>query len=398
MKEYIAHPEKGRGREILNSSCKQERSILVALKHRYIKKSQLEKSLDELSRLAETAGAVVIARVVQEAKTPNPALYIGKGKAEEIGLLCYEEDADLVIFDSELSPAQLRNLEKFISFKIIDRTQLILDIFAQRAHSREGKLQIELAQLSYLLPRLVGRGIEMSRLGGGIGTRGPGETQLEVDRRRILRRIHKIKTRIKEVQKTRQLHRQHRHSLGLSILALIGYTNTGKSTLMNRLTSAGVMVNDKLFATLDPTVRSLRLSNGLMVLVSDTVGFIQNLPHTLVEAFKATLEEVKEADILLHVIDSSHPEVNRQIQDVYKVLRELGADQKPIISVYNKVDKLPQGDAYEKILQAQGKGIAISALMGYGIEDLDQAIQEEIQRIKSPATEVKQSKSHSYWL
>ena len=271
---------------------------------------------------------------------------------------------------------------------------MILDIFAQRARSHEGKLQVELAQLSYLLSRLVGRGIEMSRLGGGIGTRGPGETQLEVDRRRILKRIHTIKSRIKEIQKTRKLHRQHRHSLGLPILALIGYTNTGKSTLMNRLTAADVMVDDKLFATLDPTVRGLKLSNGLMALVSDTVGFIQKLPHTLVEAFKATLEEVKGADILLHVIDSSHPEVDRQIQDVYKVLQELGADQKPIISVYNKVDKLSPDEADEKILRVRGRGIAISALKGYGIEDLLEAIRDELQRIRNPATAgVKQSKS-----
>lgn len=371
---------------------------MVALRHKPIKRYQLEESLDELSRLAETAGAVVVARVVQEAETPNPALYIGKGKAEEIRIICYEEDANLVIFDNELSPAQLRNLEKIIPFKIIDRTQLILDIFAQRARSREGKLQVELAQLSYLLPRLVGRGIEMSRLGGGIGTRGPGETQLEVDRRRILNRIHKIKTRIKEVQKTRQLHRQHRHSLGLPILALIGYTNTGKSTLMNRLTTAGVQVDDKLFATLDPTVRRLRLSNGLIALVSDTVGFIHKLPHTLIEAFKATLEEVKEADILLHVIDSSHPEMDRQVQDVYKVLQDLGANQKPIISVYNKVDKLRPGEVPGKVLQKQDKAVAISALHSYGIEDLLQAIQQELQRIKSPATEVKQNQPYSYWL
>jgi GTP-binding protein HflX len=346
--------------------------------------------------LAETAGALVVSRVVQEAGAPNPALYIGKGKAEEIGFLCYEDDAGVVIFDNELSPAQLRNLEEFIPFKVIDRTQLILDIFAQRAHSREGKLQVELAQLSYLLPRLVGRGVEMSRLGGGIGTRGPGETQLEVDRRRILKRIHKIKTRLKEVQKTRRLHRKRRDSLGLPILALIGYTNTGKSTLMNRLTAAGVMVDDKLFATLDPTIRSLKLSNGLKALVSDTVGFIQKLPHTLVEAFKATLEEVKEADVLLHVIDSSHPESKRQIQDVFKVLKELGADQKPIISVYNKIDKLSRGEDYGKIPRFQDEGVAISALNGHGIEQLLETIQNELQRITGPATKIKQIKSYSY--
>jgi GTP-binding protein HflX len=388
--------EKKEVERILPSSP--ERAILVALRDRKSNKHSYDHSLDELERLAETAGAIVTSRVVQEADAPNPGYYIGKGKAEEIGHLCYDLDSNLVIFDNELSPAQLRNLEKLIPARIIDRTQLILDIFAQRAHSREGKLQVELAQLSYLLPRLVGRGVEMSRLGGGIGTRGPGEPQLEVDRRTILRRIHKIKTRLKEVQKTRKLHRRHRHSLGLPTLALIGYTNAGKSTLMNRLTSAGVLVDDKLFATLDPTVRKLRLPDGMIVLLSDTVGFLRKLPHTLIAAFKATLEEVREADILLHVIDSSHLEVRRHIQDVYKVLKELEADQKPIISVYNKIDKLSGDSYYRKQLLGPGPAVAVSALEGYGIGELVKTIQEELQRIKNLVPETQPEKSYSYWI
>jgi len=339
---------------------------------------------------------VVVGRVVQEAETPSPAYYIGRGKAEELSFLCYEWDSNLVIFDNELSPAQLKNLEQVIPVRIIDRTQLILDIFAQRAHTSEGKLQVELAQLTYLLPRLVGKGRELSRLGGGIGTRGPGETQLEVDRRTILRRIHKIKERLKGVEKTRKLHRQRRHSLGLPTVALVGYTNAGKSTLMNRLTTAEVLVDDKLFATLDPTIRRLRLPAGDLVLLVDTVGFISRLPHTLIAAFKATLEEVQEADLLLHVIDSSHPEMRRQIQDVFRVLQELDAAQKPIISVYNKIDRLPDGQYFEATLSQKGPVVAISALKGQGLEQLIQTIQDELYRIKGLVPEAEPEKSYTH--
>lgn len=299
-------------------------------------------SLDELTRLAETAGAEVIEKVLQFRDRKDPAWLIGKGKAEEIAQLAEESEADLVIFDQELSPAQLFHLEKLFSCKVIDRTQLILDIFASRAQTREGRLQVELAQLQYLLPRLVGRGSEMSRLGGGIGTRGPGEKKLETDRRHIRRQIARLKREIEEVKKHRQLHQRRREKNEVLQVALVGYTNAGKSTLLNQLTGAGVLSEDKLFATLDPTSRHLELPNGQNVILTDTVGFIRNLPHQLVAAFRSTLEQVKEADLLLHVVDASHPEAKTQMAVVESVLAELGASEIPMLVVYNKADLLPE--------------------------------------------------------
>jgi GTP-binding protein HflX len=302
----------------------------------------LHASLDELTRLAETAGAEVIEKVLQFRDRKDPAWLIGKGKAEEIAQLAEETEADLVIFDQEISPAQLFHLEKLFSCKVIDRTQLILDIFASRAQTREGRLQVELAQLQYLLPRLVGRGSEMSRLGGGIGTRGPGEKKLETDRRHIRRQIARLKREIEEVKRHRQLHQRRREKNEVLQVALVGYTNAGKSTLLNQLTGAGVLSEDKLFATLDPTSRHLELPNGQNVILTDTVGFIRNLPHQLVAAFRSTLEQVKEADLLLHVVDASHPEAKTQMAVVERVLAELGASEIPMLVVYNKADLLPE--------------------------------------------------------
>ncbi len=293
----------------------------------------------ELEQLADTAKADTVGRFVQFRERPDPAWLIGKGKAEEIALAAEDTEADLVIFDRELSPAQIRNLEGIIPCKIIDRTQLILDIFAQRAQTREGRIQVELAQLQYLLPRLSGRGREMSRLGGGIGTRGPGEKKLETDRRHIRRLIADLKRELDEVKKHRQLLRTRRKKTGTYQVALVGYTNAGKSTLLNRLTGSGVLAEDKLFATLDPTSRRLVLPAGTEVILTDTVGFIRNLPHQLVAAFRSTLEQVREADLLLHVVDSSHPEAAEQIAAVEKVLEELDASDIPVLMVLNKADK-----------------------------------------------------------
>ncbi|SEN43091.1 GTP-binding protein HflX [Lihuaxuella thermophila] len=280
-----------------------------------------------------------MAKVIQFRDQIDPSWLIGRGKAEEIVQLAEEKAADLVIFDQELSPAQVRNLERLFPCKVIDRTQLILDIFAQRARTREGRLQVELAQLEYMLPRLAGRGKELSRLGGGIGTRGPGEKKLETDRRHIQRQIRVLKRELEEVKKHRQLHHQRRKKMDLIQVALVGYTNAGKSTLLNRLTGSEVYAENQLFATLDPTTRLLQLPSGKKVLLTDTVGFIRNLPHQLVAAFRSTLEQVTVADLLLHVVDASHPEAGEQMEAVEKVLKELGAAHLPILTVYNKADR-----------------------------------------------------------
>ena len=292
----------------------------------------------ELARLADTAGVEVVGEAVQTIRRINPASFIGQGKVEEVRGRAEETKADVVIFDEPLSPAQQRNLERELNRKVIDRSALILDIFAQRARSLEGKMQVELAQLQYLLPRLTRQWTHLSRLGGGVGTRGPGETQLEVDRRRVRTRIGQLHRRLRDVERTRGLHRHERASVPFPTVALVGYTNSGKSTLMNRLTQAGVLVEDRLFATLDPTVRRLRLPEGLTVLLADTVGFIHKLPHQLVEAFKGTLEEVREADLLLHVIDVAQSTWPEQAQVVEAVLEEIGAGDRPAIRVFNKTD------------------------------------------------------------
>ena len=337
-----------------------------------------EDSLDEVAELAATAGAAVVERALQSRPSPEAATLIGRGKVEELAASAAASRADVVIFDHDLTPTQQRNLEKALGVRTIDRTQLILDIFAGRARTREGRLQVELAQLNYLRPRLAGRGTEMSRLGGGIGTRGPGETKLETDRRRIAQRIKKIEDELEAVRAGRALHRRRRSAVPLSTLALAGYTNAGKSTLFNRLTQAGVMADARMFATLDPTVRPLILPSRRKVLLSDTVGFIRNLPTTLVKAFRATLEEVTEAALLLHVVDVSAPSAPEYVAHVTKVLAEIGAAGVPQILVLNKIDRLPAGEADPAVLRSRLLGgergsarvAAVSALTGAGIDGL----------------------------
>lgn len=349
-----------------------EKAILVGVEPQGDDSGQVAYSMEELVRLADTAGADVLGQVLQKRNKPHAATFLGRGKAEEVAALCRETGAGLVIFDRELSPAQARNLGELTGVRVIDRTQLILDIFACRARTREGKLQVELAQHNYLLPRLIGRGVELSRLGGGIGTRGPGETKLEVDRRRIRKRIAELNLEIKEIKKHRDLLRRGRKEVPLPLVALVGYTNAGKSSILKKLTGADVLVEDKLFATLDPTTRRVVLPNNETILLTDTVGFIQKLPHHLVAAFRATLEEVVEADLLLHVVDASHPNMEEQIEAVNRVLESLGAAAKPMIMAYNKTDLLPDTE-----LPRTGDGpqaVALSALSGQGLEALLTAV------------------------
>lgn len=326
----------------------------------------LDESLDELAALSASAGGQVVGRIVQEREHYDPACLIGSGKLAELEQELQQSKADLVIFDENLSPAQQRNVEKRIGCRVIDRTQLILDIFANRARTREGKLQVELAQLSYLLPRLTGRGVELSRLGGGIGTRGPGETKLETDQRRIHKRVHKIKEELERVRSHRGLHRAFRHSIPVPTVSLVGYTNAGKSTLFNALTHAGTFASSQLFATLDPLLRRIKLPSNREVILSDTVGFIHKLPTTLVSAFRATLEEVREADLLLHVIDISSPHSRQQREAVLRILEELKAASKPVLEVYNKIDL---GNISHP-LPAQPNSVSISAARGTGIDML----------------------------
>lgn len=350
-----------------------EKALLIGLERQG--KWAIMDSLSELSQLAETAGAQVLGMTWQKRERPDPALFIGRGKVQELSLLRQEKGANLIIVDDELSPAQQRNLEKLLGTKVLDRAALILDIFAQRARSHEGKLQVELAQLRYTLPRLGGQGLVLSRLGGGIGTRGPGESKLEVDRRRIRDRIGDIAQQIENIKKQRSLHRKRRQSTRIPTIALVGYTNSGKSTLLNILTASEVLAEDKLFATLDPTTRHIALPDGQDALLTDTVGFIQKLPHHLIAAFRATLEEVIQADVLLHVIDISHPQHKEQSQAVYQVLHELNVDTTHLITVFNKVDKLENHDILDELLLRQEHSIAISALSGLGTDKLLELIQ-----------------------
>jgi len=341
----------------------------------------LEYSMEELERLAETAGAQVVGRFTQQLKRVTPATLIGRGKVDEIQACLGELDADLVIVDEDLTPAQQRNLETAFKIRVIDRSQLILDIFAQRARSNEGKLQVELAQLDYLLPRLTRQWTHLSRLGGGIGTRGPGETQLEVDRRRIRERISHLKVRLKTVERTRTLQRKERDEVPFATVALVGYTNAGKSTLMNTLTRAGVFVEDKLFATLDPTTRALRLPNGDKVMTVDTVGFINKIPHSLIEAFKSTLEEVKSADLLLHLVDMANPLFENHIRVIEEVLKEIGAGEIPTILVPNKMDVVSP-ELVGKLKGAAESVCPLSALTGAGIDRLLESIGKVLDRGK----------------
>jgi GTP-binding protein HflX len=333
-------------------------------------KVPLDYSLEELERLTQTAGALVVHKYSQQVRSITPATLIGRGKVDEIYAGLQEHHANLVIVDEDLTPAQQRNLENALKVRVVDRSQLILDIFAKRARSNEGKLQVELAQLEYLLPRLTRQWTHLSRLGGGIGTRGPGETQLEVDRRRIRERIGHLKRRLTTVERTRSLQRRERDEVPFATVALVGYTNAGKSTLMNLLTRAGVFVEDKLFATLDPTTRALRLPNGDKVMIVDTVGFINKIPHSLIEAFKSTLEEVSRADLLLHMVDLANPLYEEQIQIIEKVLGEIGAGEIPTILVPNKVDLA--GSVPLAALKTGGVAQVspISALTGAGVDEL----------------------------
>lgn len=327
----------------------EERAILVGLFTKDNTKTEAEESLRELENLADTAGAKVVHTVIQKKHSPDPAYYIGSGKAEDLSLMVQEHNANLVIIDSELSASQQKHLEDIIGVKTIDRTELILDIFAQRAQTKEGKLQVELAQLKYLYPRLIGAGLSLSRqmgggTSGGIATRGPGETKLETDRRVIRRKIQHLESEVEQIRLYRQTQRKKRISQGTPSAALVGYTNTGKSTLLNALADANVFVEDKLFATLDPKTRRIVMPDMSYVLLSDTVGFIQRLPTSLIAAFRATLEEVLEADIIIHVVDSSHNCFSEQIDTVYDVLAELGVNGKPMITVFNKMDLVKKFD------------------------------------------------------
>ena len=339
-----------------------------------------EKSLDELEELASTAGAVTVGRVVQNLSQIHPVTYVGKGKLDEIKDLLWETEATGIICDDELSPIQLGNIEDALNTKIMDRTLIILDIFANRASTNEGKIQVELAQLKYRLSRLVGLGISLSRLGGGIGTRGPGEKKLEMDRRLIKGRIAQLNRELKDVKRHREVTREQRSRNQVPVIAIVGYTNAGKSTLLNTLTGADVLEEDKLFATLDPTTRNLKLPSKQEVLLTDTVGFIRKLPHHLIEAFKSTLEEAKYADIILHVVDASNPQMDEQMYIVYETLMNLEVKNKPVITAFNKQDKV-DGEVILRDFKADHV-VNISAKTGEGLENLQNVIEEVLREQK----------------
>jgi GTP-binding protein HflX len=351
-----------------------ERAALVGLFRDSTRHFDPEHALDELAGLAAAAGARVVLRMMQDRPRPDPATFLGSGKVKSLAAACDELNADVVIFDNELSPAQLRNLEQALDRKVVDRTQLILDIFARRARTREGKLQVELAQLKYLLPRLVGSATALSRLGGGIGTRGPGETKLETDRRRIRHRISVLGQEIDTVRRRRTQLRERRQKGAAPTVALVGYTNAGKTTLFNNLTGNEAVASDALFVTLDPLVRKVRLPDRRELLVSDTVGFIERLPTSLVAAFRATLEEVAAADLLLHVIDASSPDRERQMEAVAAVLAEVGADRVPSVDVFNKCDKLDEGER-ARLRNLYPGALCVSALRGEGRDDIIEAME-----------------------
>lgn len=364
--------------EMIELSKEIEKVILVGVSVE--ENDDTENSLDELEELARTAGAITVGRVIQNREQIHPATYVGKGKIEEIKELLWETEATGIICDDELSPAQLGNLQDALDTKVMDRTLIILDIFAERASTSEGKIQVELAQLKYRQSRLIGLGKSLSRLGGGIGTRGPGEKKLEMDRRLIKGRIAQLNRELKEVKRHREVTREQRNRNHLPVIAIVGYTNAGKSTLLNKLTGASVLEEDKLFATLDPTTRGLKLQSKQEILLTDTVGFIRKLPHHLIEAFKSTLEEAKYADIILHVVDTSNPQLDEQMHIVYETLQQLEVVNKPIITAFNKQDK-----ADNEIIIRDFKAdylVKISAKTGVGLDTLLETIEEVLRQQK----------------
>ena len=379
-------PRAGRSRRRLTATevdleVVQQRALLVGTTIGTRDIEEAEASLEELALLTDTAGAEVVPSELQRRDVPDPATYVGSGKADELSELAEALDVDLVIFDDELTPAQQRNLEKKFERDVVDRVALILDIFAQHATSQVGMLQVELAQYRYLMPRLRGRGVELSQQAGGIGTRrGPGETKLEVDRRRIQKRVTKLEQDLVRAAGTRATQRKARHRRGMLTISLVGYTNAGKSTLLNRLTQADVLVEDRLFSTLDPTTRRLRLPGGETVLCSDTVGFVRRLPHQLVEAFRSTLDEVRDADLLVHVVDATAPDAESQIDAVRGVLDEIGAGELPELVVVNKTDAADPDRVQELV---RGGAIAVSARTGDGIDVLVAAIGDRLRALSS---------------
>jgi GTP-binding protein HflX len=389
----------------LPRAAPRERAALVGLIAGRAKRLDAERSLDELAGLATAAGATVVLRVLQERPKADPSTFLGAGKIATLAASCDETAADLVIFDAELTPAQLRQIEEAVQRKVIDRTQLILDIFARRARTREGRLQVELAQLKYLLPRLAGSGAALSRLGGGIGTRGPGETKLETDRRRIRARIHAVSDAIESVRGRRAQLRERRHKASVPTVALVGYTNAGKTTLFNVLTRSDAVASDALFVTLDPLVRQLRLPDRRELLVSDTVGFIDRLPHALVAAFRATLEEVAGADLILRVIDASAPDRDRRTRAVDDVLQDVGASDVPALDVYNKCDATTS-DEQRRLRELNPGAVCISALRREGIGELVESIASrlalDLQRLRltfdpdDPADRERMSRVYRY--
>lgn len=355
-----------------------EQVVLVGVSQQ--ENDDAEDSLTELAELAETAGAQVVGMTIQNRESVHPGTYVGKGKLQELRQMVLELEATGIICDDELSPAQLRNMEEILECKVMDRTLVILDIFASRASTSEGKIQVELAQLKYRMSRLIGLGISMSRLGGGIGTRGPGEKKLEMDRRLIKSRIAQLNRELSQVQMHREVTRGQRERSQVKVAAIVGYTNAGKSTLLNRLTHASVLEEDKLFATLDPTTRNLKLGSGQEILLTDTVGFIRKLPHHLIEAFRSTLEEAKYADIIIHVVDSSNPQREKQMHIVYETLQNLGVSGKKMITLFNKQDQVEE-DAVGKDAKAD-KTLKISAKTGEGLEQLLEVLEEILREDK----------------
>lgn len=364
--------------EMIELKETQEKVILVGVSTD--DNDDTRKSLDELAELAATAGAVTVGRVIQNLDQPHPGTYVGKGKLEEIKDLLWETEATGIICDDELTPVQLGNMEDALDTKVMDRTLIILDIFASRASTNEGKIQVELAQLKYRQSRLTGLGKSLSRLGGGIGTRGPGEKKLEMDRRLIKNRIAQLNRELKDVKRHREVTREQRNKNKVPVVAIVGYTNAGKSTLLNHLTGAGVLEEDKLFATLDPTTRNLKLPSKQEILITDTVGFIRKLPHHLIDAFRSTLEEAKYADIILHVVDASNPQVDEQMYIVYETLQNLEVKDKPIITAFNKQDKLEENLSLRDF--KADHTVRISAKTGAGLEELQNVMEDVLREQK----------------